>query len=92
MTKVHDGLPVKGYRPQDQERIDLADLCKEQEELSMRLIEALEGRLDCDHRHLAIAKTNLQQGWMWAVRAIFQPGRIKLPGDDKPGWVEPPEQ
>lgn len=80
-TPEHDGLPVKGYRPQSQERVDLANACKVVEEESLRLLETLEQRMDVDHRCLAVARTNMQQGWMWAVRGIFQPERVKLPED-----------
>jgi hypothetical protein len=30
---------------------------------------------------MAEARTCIQTGAMWAVRAIFKPQRIKLPGD-----------
>jgi hypothetical protein len=30
---------------------------------------------------IALARTNIQQGAMWAIRSIFQPQRIKLPED-----------
>ena len=33
----------------------------------------------CDARMVALARTNVQQGTMWAVRAIFPAIRINLP-------------
>lgn len=37
-----------------------------------------------DQRWLALAQTQLQQGFMALGRAVCQPRRIRLPGDEKP--------
>jgi len=37
------------------------------------LIDKLMGNPDTDKRLVALAKTNLQQGFMWAVRSIAKP-------------------
>lgn len=35
-----------------------------------------------DGRMAALAITNLQQGFMWLNRAVFQPGRVTLAEDE----------
>lgn len=86
----HKPLPVAGYQPQSDEKIDLANEGKELEERVLRWLEKLqivgnpsqgEAGFQIDNRFLALGKTNIQQGFMWAVRSIFQPGRVKLPED-----------
>ena len=85
---THPGLPVAGYQPQSDAKIALANEGKELEERYLRWLEKLgggdgapEGTPVCDPRFIALAKTNIQQGAMWAVPSIFQPGRVKLPND-----------
>ena len=34
-----------------------------------------------DQRMVSIAVTGIQEAFMWANRAVFQPTRVKLPGD-----------
>jgi hypothetical protein len=82
MDTEHEGLPVKGYRPQTQSNVDIANRGKELEERALRWIEEVGATDGMDPRMAAIAKTNVQQGFMWAVRAIFQPARLNLPEDD----------
>jgi hypothetical protein len=85
MTEEAKGLPVAGYRPtQPSEAIDTVNENKHREEKILRLIDALEngqtldGRsISVDRRWLAIAKTDLEQGFMALNRAIFQPTRIE---------------
>ena len=82
----HAGLTVSGYQPQSDDRVRLANEGKELEERYMRWLDRLGGDSVgptpvCDARMIALARTNIQQGAMWAVRAIFQPARIKLPED-----------
>ena len=86
----HKGLPVEGYRAtQPQEAMDVVNANKRDEERVLRTIDALtkgqtpDGRpISVDPRWVAIAKTQLEQGFMSLNRAIFQPQRIALPGDD----------
>lgn len=86
----HKGLPVEGYRStQPQEAMDTVNANKRAEESILRTIDALmnsqtvDGRsISVDPRWVAIAKTQLEQGFMSLNRAIFQPQRIALPGDD----------
>ena len=90
--KKHDGLPVAGYRQQSQAAVDAVNRMKELEERVLRQLDELarsvpgprrDGpeELSVDGRWLAIARTQLEQGFMAANRAIFQPGRVALPED-----------
>jgi hypothetical protein len=75
------GLPVHGYQPQDPLRIALVNQNKETEERLLRQMEAISGNPDFDQRWLSIARTELEMGFMALNRAIFRPGRVKLPED-----------
>lgn len=77
----HSGLPVKGYKPQSDERIALANEGKELEERYLRWLDKLKANPDTDKRFVALAFTDMQGAAMWAIRSIFQPGRIALPED-----------
>lgn len=87
----HQPMPVKGYTAQSQANVDLSNEGKELEERVLRWIERVrlhasmtgvpDGNIDDRQRCAALAKTNVQDGFMWAVRAIFNPQRIKLPED-----------
>lgn len=87
-------LPVAGYTSQSEANIALANEGKELEERYLRWLDKLArlpyhesqsipqgAKLNCDQRLVALARTNIQQGAMWAIRSIFQPTRIKLPED-----------
>ena len=78
---MHEGLPVAGYQPQTETRVDLVNANKQTEERLLRLIEGLARDDIGDPRCLALARTELQAGFMWLNRAIFQPGRVRLPED-----------
>lgn len=88
-VKEHAGLPVAGYRKQPQRAVDLVNENKEAEERLLRLIDDLgNGRsptgelFAADPRWLAIARTDLEKGFMALNRAIFKPARVILPEDD----------
>lgn len=84
---LRDGLPVAGYRPQSQQAIDMVNAFKDVEEQLLRSIDLMRDGVDgepYDQRWLAIARTNLEQGFMALNRAVFRPSRIALPGDRKP--------
>lgn len=78
---THQGLPVAGYRPQNDLKIDLVNRNKANEERQLRLMEIDKDAGDVDGRWLALAKTHLEQAFMAWNRAIFQPGRVSLPED-----------
>lgn len=77
----HIGLPVSGYQKQSDERIELVNANKATEERLLRFMDELVSSGIGDPRWTAIARTNLEQGFMALNRAIFQPSRVKLPGD-----------
>ncbi len=68
----HSGLPVA-----------LSSLCENKalEERVLRQLDAMKANLAFDQRMVAIAYTGIQEAFMWANRAVFQPGRVKLPED-----------
>lgn len=78
---THAGLPVAGYQPQADERVQIVNRAKELEERVLRHIDALAADKANDQRMVEIARTGIQEAFMWANRAVFQPSRIKLPED-----------
>jgi hypothetical protein len=78
---THNGLPVSGYKPQTNENVALVNKNKMLEERVLRQLDAMKGNPDFDQRMVAIAYTGVQEAFMWANRAVFQPGRVTLPED-----------
>lgn len=88
----HAGLPVAGYQPQSDDKVAIVNVNKELEERVLRQIETLQRanaktagdgvRPPYDPRMLALAATGIQDAFMWLNRAVFQPGRVKLPEDE----------
>ena len=80
----HNPIPVTGYRPQGQASIDMVNANKAMEEQLLRVMDGLaketgdDGKILLDLRWLAIARTNIEQGFMALNRAIFKPERVKL--------------
>ncbi|MGH8386133.1 MAG: DUF7681 family protein [Pseudomonas sp.] len=64
---------IKGYRELAQAEIDGINAIKDKGTEIGRLLDALGDILGIDKRALAIARTELQTGLMWATRAIAQP-------------------
>lgn len=64
---------IKGYRDLSQDEIDIMNKCKQLAETVGTHISLLEGHGTIDKRWLAIAKTDLQRGFMSLVRSIAQP-------------------
>ena len=64
---------IKGYRVLSQEEIDLMNEGKELAEKCGDFIAKLETMKATDKRNAALGKTNLQQGFMWAIRSIAKP-------------------
>jgi hypothetical protein len=77
-AKVHDGLPVEGYRPQSTDNVSLVNANKRIEEEVLRVLDRLAEFPDVDKRWLAIGRTGMEQAWMAVNRAIFKPDRVKL--------------
>mgnify|MGYP000574607920 CR=1 FL=1 len=71
---------IKGYRDLNQTELDLMNEGKELAETCRAFIEKLEGvvgtsksDVSTDKRAVALAKTNLQQGFMWVTKSIARP-------------------
>lgn len=64
---------ITGYRDLSQEEIDLMNEGKALAELCGAFIDKLESNIETDKRCVALGKTNLQQGFMWAIRGVAQP-------------------
>ena len=64
---------IKGYRELTQEEIDLMNRVKAKANECGELIAELEAMQTSDQRCVQIAKDNIQQGFMWAVRSITKP-------------------
>lgn len=71
-------LPVSGYTTQAPQKVALVNQNKQLEERLLRQLDAMGADLEIDHRWLAIARTQLEQGFMAMNRAVFKPTRIKL--------------
>lgn len=64
---------IKGYRDLSEKEIDLINEAKSLAELCGKFIAKLEATEGTDKRNVALGKTNLQQGFMWAIRSVAQP-------------------
>jgi len=78
--ELHQPLPVKGYTPQSSTATDAVDANKVLEEQCLRQFDQLgaDVRLEPDPPSLALARTLLQEAFVWANRAVFKPKRIDL--------------
>lgn len=77
----HNGLPVAGYKPQSEDKVAFVNANKALEERVLRQLDGMKANPAFDQRMVAIAYTGIQEAFMWANRAVFQPGRVKLPED-----------
>lgn len=64
---------IKRYRDLTQDEINMINRMKQNGADLSLAIDALEKLPDVDKRALALARTNLQQGFMWLIRAIARP-------------------
>ena len=64
---------IKGYRDLSQSEIDAINQIKEKAAEVGELFKDLENRPELDKRWLAIAKTDLQKGFMAATRSVAKP-------------------
>lgn len=64
---------ITGYRDLTQQEIDLMNAGKALAVQCGEFIQKLEALADSDKRCVALGKTNLQQGFMWAIRGIARP-------------------
>lgn len=80
---THAGLPVAGYQPQSDDKVQTVNHAKHLEERVLRHLDTLMAHPDTDKRMVAIARTGVQEAFMWANRAVFQPSRVALPEDSE---------
>lgn len=78
---IHQGLPVDGYRPQNEVNVGIVNRNKCNEERQLRYLEHDLASNGADPRWIAVARTHLEQAFMAWNRAIFKPGRVTLPED-----------
>ena len=64
---------IKGYRELSQAEIDGMNSVKALEKDALGLLDQLGDLPEVDHRRLAVAKTNIEQACMWAVKAVARP-------------------
>lgn len=64
---------ITGYRDLSQQEIDAMNEGKELAKQVGAWIAKLQEQEGLDQRAVALGKTNLQQGFMWAIRGIAQP-------------------
>ena len=64
---------IQGYRDLSQEEINLMNEGKALAQQCGEFIAKLEAIESTDKRNVALGKTNLQQGFMWAIQAVAQP-------------------
>lgn len=86
----HAGLPVKGYQPQSEEKVQAVNHNKELEETLLRVCDGMKGIAVIDQRWLAIARTHFEEGFMAMNRSIFKPGRVRLRSDGADNAPEVP--
>jgi hypothetical protein len=77
----HKGLPVSGYVPQTDDKVAVVNVNKALEERVLRQLDFLKTYPGVDQRMVALAFTGIQEAFMWANRAVFQPTRVSLPED-----------
>ncbi len=65
---------ISGYRDLSEEEIEFMNAVKETANKLGALVESMEANEALDQRWVAIAKTNLQTGFMALTRSIAQPG------------------
>lgn len=65
--------PVTGYTKQPPEKVELVNTIKAVEGEIGEMVRTLSVTDGVDQRMVALARTHLQTGFMWLVRAVFQP-------------------
>ncbi len=64
---------ISGYRELSQSEIDLMNEGKELEKKCLEFLNKVDAHPDTDKRCSALARTNIQQGFMWGIRAVARP-------------------
>jgi uncharacterized protein YpuA (DUF1002 family) len=73
----HAPLPVAGYGTQSSANVALVNQAKRLEEQVLRHLDRLMDNPETDKRWAAIARTNIEQGFMAANRAVLKPTRLQ---------------
>lgn len=86
-TTEYPPVQIMGYQRPQEWQVDLVNEGKLIEERVLRYFERLRNNdvlsaSSESQRAVAIAKTEVQGAFMWANRAVFNPGRIKLASDE----------
>lgn len=76
----HVPLPVQGYTSQSDTKINEVNTNKQLEEQVLRRLDEMK-LLNVDQRWLAIGRTHIEEAFMAINRSVFQPTRVKLPGE-----------
>ncbi len=69
-------LPVSGYTPQNLAAVALVNQNKRLEELVLRQLDIHRENEEVDQRMVALAKTKVEEAFMWLNRAVFKPTRL----------------
>jgi hypothetical protein len=80
---MKDGLPVRGYQAQSDDKVAAVNVNKLLEEEVLRQLDLLAADPDVDKRWLATGRTDIEKGFMAVNRSVFKPGRVKLDSDAK---------
>jgi len=83
MNALLTPLPVAGYTAQTEEDVALVNRNKALEEMVLRQIDAMTNNPHYDGRMISLARTKLQESFMWLNRSVFKPGRVLLPGEEE---------
>jgi 1,4-dihydroxy-2-naphthoyl-CoA synthase len=68
----HKPMPVAGYTAQSDRKVGLVNANKRIEENILRAMDEMQSDQDIDQRWLALARTQIEQGFMALNRAIFR--------------------
>ena len=73
MNETNTQEKVKGYNKLTEEQITMMNAIKEKEQEILNMLESLKYNEAYNQRSLALAISNIQTGFMWAVRSIARP-------------------
>lgn len=82
---THKSLPVAGYRDQADDKVQIVNGYKQDEERLLRKLDRMAELEGFDQRWLAIGRAKLEEAFMAINRSVFQPARVKLPEDQDNG-------
>lgn len=80
---THTGLPVAGYKAQSQNNVIAVNANKITEEKILRTMDRMKKDPEVDQRWLAIARSDIEKGFMALNRSIFKPERVRLAEDEE---------